>query len=301
LGKGTTFKFTIETRVSDLATSGYQLNISGLRDKKVLIVDDNARTRAVLKEQLMHLGQVPTLASSAREALTVLDRDPVFDLILTDLHMPLMNGVELAEIIHERYPALPVILLGYIGNDRTKVHEGLFSAMLTKPVKHAVLAKQILKVLRENTTNPREERRPTIKEPSGELAQQYPMSILVAEDNLINMKIAQRVLGKLGYTTDAAGNGKEALDAIQLKEYDLILMDVQMPELDGLEATKLIRQRSAHQPVIIAMTANAMQGDREICLDAGMNDYISKPVKLEDLINMIGKWGNVLRESRKAS
>jgi CheY-like chemotaxis protein len=124
-------------------------------------------------------------------------------------------------------------------------------------------------------------------------AEKHPMTILVAEDNIVNQKLAERILAKLGYTIEMVTNGVEAVNALNNKSYDLILMDVQMPEMDGLEASEKIRLTKGHQPIIIAMTANAMEGDRETCLNAGMNDYISKPIKLETLILILEKWAPV--------
>jgi CheY-like chemotaxis protein len=125
---------------------------------------------------------------------------------------------------------------------------------------------------------------------SAEFSQRYPMRILIAEDNPVNQKLSMKVLGKLGYTPDVVQNGKEVLEIVGNKKYDLILMDVQMPQMDGLEATRMIRLCLEVQPVIIAMTANSMLGDREECLQAGMDDYISKPVRIEELVTMLEKW-----------
>jgi CheY-like chemotaxis protein len=125
---------------------------------------------------------------------------------------------------------------------------------------------------------------------SSAFALKHPMQILVAEDNPVNQKLAARVLEKLGYIAHIANNGLRAVEAMNVLPYDLILMDVQMPEMDGLEATRQIRMKGSKRPVIIAMTANAIQGDRETCLDAGMNDYISKPVILEELVKLLEKW-----------
>ncbi len=124
------------------------------------------------------------------------------------------------------------------------------------------------------------------------------MHILIAEDNLVNQKLAMKVLGKLGYSPDIAQDGKEVLEVVSSKKYDLILMDVQMPEMDGLEATRMIRLCLDAQPVIIAMTANSMLGDREECMQAGMDDYISKPVRLEELVTMLEKWAEAVKLKR---
>jgi CheY-like chemotaxis protein len=123
----------------------------------------------------------------------------------------------------------------------------------------------------------------------------HPLRILIAEDNPVNQQLAIKVLSRLGYAPDTAGNGQEALDMAGNETYDMILMDVQMPEMDGLEATRMIRERLKIQPVIIAMTANAMQGDREECLGAGMDDYITKPVNFEELISMLEKWSTEVK------
>jgi CheY-like chemotaxis protein len=129
-----------------------------------------------------------------------------------------------------------------------------------------------------------------------DFAGQYPLQILIAEDNLVNQKLAMRVLSKLGYSADIASNGKEAITALTKVPYDLIFMDVQMPEMDGLEATQKIRDLSAIQPLIVAMTANAMQGDRDVCIKAGMDDYISKPFNIDMLVDSIEKWAKILQK-----
>jgi len=129
-----------------------------------------------------------------------------------------------------------------------------------------------------------------------DFSKHYPLRILIAEDNAINQRLTERVLEKLGYKPEFAEDGKEAVHAVKQKTFDLILMDVQMPIMDGLEATRQIRLLDGDQPVIIAMTANAMQGDREECMQAGMDDYISKPVKLEILVERLGLWASKLRQ-----
>jgi CheY-like chemotaxis protein len=136
---------------------------------------------------------------------------------------------------------------------------------------------------------------------SDDFAKQYPLHILIAEDNLINQKIATKILSKLGYHPELANNGKEVMEMVSSEHYDIILMDVQMPEMNGLEATRMIRTCLEIQPVIIAMTANVMQGDRDECLQAGMDDYMSKPIELPELLSQLEKWALVLKERRKIS
>jgi CheY-like chemotaxis protein len=197
---------------------------------------------------------------------------------------------------------MPVILLSSLGDDRAKAHVGLFSAVLTKPVKQALLLKQISNLFNiQAAKDIVAEVTHTQKLLSTDFANHHPMKILVAEDNAVNMKLAQRVLSKLGYVAGAASNGAEVLRAITEDHYDVILMDVQMPEMDGLEATKIIRSQHVAQPFIIAMTANAMQGDREICIQAGMDNYISKPLHIEELTKMLSTYSAHLIANRKAS
>ena len=131
---------------------------------------------------------------------------------------------------------------------------------------------------------------------SSNFSEEHPLRILVAEDNITNQKLAMKVLSKLGYKPDIAQHGKEVLEVVSTKNYDVILMDVQMPEMDGLEASRMIRMCLSVQPIIIAMTANTLQGDREACLQAGMDDYISKPINLEDLVDILEKWAINIKE-----
>jgi len=299
-GQGTTFRFIIESQISaDLSADQVIYNMSDLQGKRVLVVDDNETNLKILKGQLEYWKLVPTLASSGNQAMIILAENPTFDLVLTDMQMPGIDGIELAQMIRQSHASTPVILLSSLGDERNKAHVGLFSSVLTKPVKQAMLSKQILNAFRQtaNTTDSPA----NSKALNVELAQQYPMNILIAEDNVVNIKLAQRVLAKLGYSSDFVTNGNEVLKAIQTQDYDIILMDVQMPEMDGLEATRMIRGQGGRQPGIIAMTANAMQGDREICLEAGMNDYITKPLKLEELITLLKKWGSQPQSQRRAS
>jgi len=168
---------------------------------------------------------------------------------------------------------------------------------MTKPVKQNTLCKHILSALgkQERTLSKENNNKQKL---DVKFSEHYPLQILIAEDNPVNQKLAERVLHKLGYQPSIACNGVDALSKISENHYDLILMDVQMPEMDGMEATRKIRlQRNKFQPIIIAMTANAMQGDREACIVSGMNDYISKPIKLEELVFLLEKWARQLVKS----
>jgi CheY-like chemotaxis protein len=265
------------------------MNLTGIHGKKVLVIEDNSTNRLILEKQLEYWNLLPTSASSAKAALDILATDHHFDLVLTDMQMPGMNGIELARIIKKKRPALPIILLSSIGDERNKDFPGLFSAVLTKPIKNQILCKYILQELRHSGLK-RLEEKSTKAEREEHFSNQYPLRILLAEDNEINQLLAIKMLNNIGYEPVVAENGLQVIDLLKTEKFDLILMDVQMPEMDGLEATKHIREKSEMQPVIIAMTANAMSSDEDECLKAGMDDYLSKPVRIEMLKSMIGKW-----------
>ncbi len=298
-GQGTTFTFTLRVKVSEESVRTYvHHNMAGSEGKKVLVIDDNSTNRSILKNQMEQWNLVPTLASSGDEALQILSEGATFDLVVTDMQMPDMDGMQLAKAIRKQHLAVPIILLSSVGDESHKSHTELFSSVLTKPVRQATLHKHVLIQLKQQD-KPFVEEQASKKIFSIEFAKKYPLNILIAEDNPVNQKLAERVLTKLGYTPAKALNGKEAVDAVQQKNYDIILMDVQMPIMDGLEATQNIRRMKLRQPIIIAVTANAMQGDKEICLAAGMDDYISKPIKVEELVKVIEKWAEKIIESGK--
>ncbi len=284
-GKGTSFFFSIQTSESfekNVAAKPENLNISG---KHILIVDDNATNRIILKKQL-ELWSVESVAvESGEEALGVLSGKAHFDMVITDMHMPEMDGAQLAQKIKNTHPALPIILLSSIGNDGFKLHKDLFCCAVMKPVRRNDLQKMIANQFSQSSASA--EKKPAMEKLSIDFSKKYPLEILIAEDNAVNQTLILMIMKKLGYKVDMTGNGKEALAAVQTKNYDLILMDVQMPEMDGLEATTSIRNLNINQPVIIALTANAMQDDKDICIQAGMDDYITKPLGLDKLIALL--------------
>jgi len=289
-GEGTVFVFTIQSRVGVKKLQAYtNYSMSDHEGKKVLIVDDNVSNRAIFRSQLEQWRLNPVLAASGHEALEILSKSPKFDLVLTDMQMPAMDGIELAKLIREKWPAIPVILLSSMGDEFGKNHEQYFTAVLTKPVKQHVLNKHILFALQSQGKQLSEEKVAQEKL-SGNFAVQFPLNILIAEDNLINQQVIIHILGKLGYETVVVENGSEAVQAVRENCFDIVLMDMQMPEMDGLEATELIRKLAEKQPVIIALTANTMHDDEEKCLRSGMNDYLSKPIKLDELVSKLEKW-----------
>jgi signal transduction histidine kinase/DNA-binding response OmpR family regulator len=288
-GKGSNFSFTMHTHAGvDKPTE-----LTGLDEhagKKVLIVDDNSTNRTILLTQLEYWNLRPVIAASGVEALNILTHDDHFDLVLTDMQMPYMDGIRLSETIRNRHPHIPIILLSSVGDEYKKNHYPLFHAVMTKPIKQQAMHRHILMGLQNRGQQNSEGRTLQPKLPD-RLSSTFPLNILIAEDNLINQQVILYILQKLGYDPRIVENGKQAVDAALNIGYDIILMDLQMPEMDGLEATRLIRMsRLVDQPVIIALTANTMEGDEAECLQAGMNDYIGKPVKLEELVGKLRKW-----------
>jgi CheY-like chemotaxis protein/nitrogen-specific signal transduction histidine kinase len=291
-GIGSSFAFTIKASVSQHALCQYvNGNLSGDEGKRILVVDDNKTNLTILKNQLEYWKLLPTLASSGSEALQILTQQEKFDLVITDMQMPDMDGVQLTKHIKIKYPLLPVILLSSIGTESRKKHPDLFSAVLNKPVKQQHFSRVLHAVLSpEAKAMPLEEQN-SKQVLSADFAVKYPLKILIAEDNPVNQKLTTRVLNKLGYQQIViAQNGLEVIEKFDEQFFDVIFMDVQMPEMDGLETTRMIRLKHYQQPIIIAMTANVMQGDREECMRAGMDDYVSKPVKLERMVEVLQKW-----------
>jgi signal transduction histidine kinase/ligand-binding sensor domain-containing protein/CheY-like chemotaxis protein len=298
--EGTTFLFNIKTTVSEQSLRTYiHSNLAGVSKRKILVVDDNSTNLTILKNQLEQWQQIPYLAKSGREALFLLSERTDFDLIITDMHMPEMNGIELATKIREKYPAIPIILLSSLGNESHKNYPGLFASILTKPVRHQLLYTHILNQLKESDKIA--ELKTDNYKPFTETFEYYPLSILLGEDDVTNQNVEIRILNKLGYHPEVAQNGKQVLEMSSAKNYDLIFMDVQMPEVDGREVTRRIRKREGHQPIIAAITANALQGDKEECLAAGMDEYLAKPISFKKLATLIEKCIALVKEAQTSS
>jgi signal transduction histidine kinase/CheY-like chemotaxis protein/ligand-binding sensor domain-containing protein len=293
VGLGTTFTITIDAKIGTKTERTYvNFSTASLKNKTILLVDDNATNRSILKTQLKQWEFIPVVADSGIEALKYLNSVQQFDLVISDMNMPDMDGIQLAREIKKIHPQLPLILLSSVGNEQVRYEADLFNIVLTKPTKHHNLYKHIIDLLKEAKGLPYDlsAEEPAKMQLSTELAMHYPMDILVAEDNFVNQKVILHILRKMGYSPRVAANGQEVLDAVFNHKYDLILMDIQMPLMDGLEATRYIRAHLSIQPLIVAMTANAMSEDRDACLEAGMNDYLSKPIKLSEIIAVIQRW-----------
>ncbi len=279
-------------------TAGYTMK--GFEDNRILIVNSSTTASDILKKQLEQWRLLSVNAGSGKQALEILATQ-YFSMVILAVEMPDIDGIELAKLIKNEYPDLPILLLNPLNDERYKQHQEIFGELviLNKPVKQHVLFDNILTTLRR-VKNGNDRHEFSIKKLSADFARQYPLRILIAEDNPVNQKWATKILSKMGYEAIIAENGHIALEIVGQSEYDLILMDVQMPEMDGIEATKMIRVCLQKQPVIIAMTANVMHGDRQACMQAGMDDYISKPVELGELVSMLEKWAAVIQERKHA-
>ena len=281
-GEGSEFTFSVCAAKSKRTINTSAANLTG---KHVLVVDDNKNNLAILKKQLEKWGLTPVIVQSAAAAITTIEGGLKFDAVITDMEMPEMDGISLAKKIKEHNIKLPVILLSSIGDEAKKKYPGLFSSILTKPVKQNHLYQSLRLSLNKQEELQAENRKTSPL--TVNFAIEHPLRILVAEDNLVNQKLIERVLIKLGYNPDMVENGEQALERFRENEYDVILTDLQMPEMDGFETTERIRKLAVKQPYIAAMTANAMQEDKDLCISSGMNDYIAKPMKIEELADLL--------------
>jgi CheY-like chemotaxis protein len=291
---GYIFSIPLHT-VAMVAGNSVGYNLKDFEGKSVLIVNNNAASATILNRQMRQWKLQPVIATSGNMALQLIGQQH-FSLVITEMELPDMEGTELAESIKQSFPQVPLLLLNSINNSIDTKNTADIT-VLNKPLKQHVLFDNILSNLRPLKKAGQMKDMP-INKLSADFAKQYPLRILLAEDNVVNQKWAIKILSKLGYSIDIADNGHIALDMVGKTNYDLILMDVQMPEMDGLEATKMIRVCLSKQPTIIAMTANVMHGDRVACMQAGMDDYISKPVQLGELVNMLEKWAMVISDKK---
>jgi CheY-like chemotaxis protein len=286
-GKGSIFHFTVKADAAEaLESVDPPREYVQLGGKRLLVVDDNSANREVVKRQASSWGMVPRDTGSPTEALEWIRRGDPFDAAILDMQMPDMDGLALAREIRSYRDGrvLPLVMLTSLGRRREDVAAGVdFAAHLTKPIKASQLYEALMKAFGEIS----EELRPVGAGVGGgaSSAERAPLRILLADDNAVNQQVALALLEKMGGRADVVSNGAEVLEALARQRYDVVLMDVEMPVMDGLEASRRINRGwpAAQRPRIIAMTANAMQGDRETCLAAGMDDYLSKPIRREEL------------------
>jgi signal transduction histidine kinase/DNA-binding response OmpR family regulator len=294
-GKGSTFH--IELTASD-ATIPARIDpdedLPKLAGKRILVVDDNATNREIVSRQARSWGMEPVAVERAPEALALVEKGEHFDVAALDMLMPEMDGLELAREIRRLRDEqeLPLVLLTSLSGLPQTRSAGEFSAQLTKPIKASQLYNALLRALAQPATEPTAAALEAgIAAGADNMTETPSLRILLAEDNAVNQKVALRILDKLGYRADVASNGLEALEALERQTYDVVLMDVQMPEMDGLDASRRICERwpDESRPRIIAMTANAMIEDREACFAAGMDDYVAKPVRPEELAEALSR------------
>jgi PAS domain S-box-containing protein len=298
-GEGSTFFFTIMTTASQSDLNVPKLYLQGskveLTHKRVLIVDDNKTNLQILKELCQVWKLTPRTTPSPHEALSWIERGDAFDIAIIDFQMPEMDGIQLATEIRKQRSkeALPFILFSSLGTTVKDLNmpADLFQKQIFKPVKQSQLFNAILEVAVGKNLNPE---RKTIAVRNDETIPmgKTPLRILIAEDGLINQKILLRMLEQIGCTADVVPNGLKAIEAVEATKYDIVFMDVHMPEMDGLEATRRIvnSRLASERPKIIALTADAMSGDKEKCIEAGMDDYITKPVRLEEVLSTLRRW-----------
>ena len=288
-GKGSTFHIAITVEEAHVPRPyGAEPGLSRLEGKRLLLVDENATSRENVRRKARSWGVQPVAVELPSEALALIAAGEKFDVAVVDVRMPAIEGLRLALQIHEENPELPLVLvssLGRLGEIRAAAG---FAVHVTKPIKASALYEALLHVLGAGAA---EEAAAADDDAAAREPARTPLRILLAEDNAMNQKVALRLLAKLGYEADVVENGLDAMEALERQPYDVILMDVQMPELDGLEATRRIVALwpAASRPRIIAMTANAMLEDREACLEAGMDDYVAKPIRPDELVAALGR------------
>ena len=294
-GSGSTFHFTIRAKATQAPVRAFLDEVQPvLQEKRILIVDDNVTNRRILFRQAASWKMEPQATGSPGEALDWLSQGLTFDVAILDMQMPEMDGVTLAKEIHQlpgNASKLPLVMLTSLGRRETDDDMQEFSAFLTKPIKPSALFNVLITLFSGQPTRVQRRELDTRSPLDNQMGEKCPLRILLAEDNPTNQKLAIYILERIGYQAYIANNGLEALKALNENVYDAVLMDVQMPEMDGLEATRQLRANlpTDRQPQVIAMTANAMQGDREMCLAAGMDDYISKPIRVETLVEALSK------------
>lgn len=284
-GNGSSFIVTIKGKVTDAIKEPKPILLS---ERKVLVVDDNATNRRILELQTKSWGLLPRLTASPKQAVQWVDSGERFDLALLDMQMPELDGANLAEKLHLHDPSMPMLILSSLGTKIDPLPAGV-QDMLSKPVRPSTLFDSIVSTFDESSARHSVVSKADVAENDGLngqlIAKDNPLIILVADDNEVNRRLIQYALASLGYQAEMVENGIEAVNAVREGDFDLVLMDMQMPEMDGLEATRTIMADSsiAHHPRIIAMTANVMPEDRIKCAEAGMDGFLAKPIDIEQV------------------
>jgi len=292
-GRGAEFEFTIKVEWVDTGVAA--LDTDSLKGKRVLVVDDNATNRRVLELHTKSFGMVPALVTGGEEALSALQNSTPPDVVILDMQMPHLTGIDVAKRIHDlpQCRSLPLILFSSLHMSRAQIMQmagaKLFADILNKPIKPSALLQSITAAILSvpKVAAPAAARPPI--DLDGKLAEECPLSILVVDDHPTNRKFCSALLKKLGYAPQLATSGREAVDMTATSSFDTILMDIEMPEMDGIEAMKIIRSLRSEvaQPYFVALTANAIAGDRETYLKAGMDNYVSKPIELAELVGAL--------------
>ena len=295
-GAGARFHFTVQVKVNAKQPApSWPLALAG---KRVLIVEDHAINRQILAVSAGRWNMNAIAVASRAEALHSLQRGSAFDLAILDLQLPEADGLKLAQEIRQ-LPAgrsLPILLLSSVrlrAGD-TRASDAGITVFVYKPIRQSQLRDALQRAL-EGRSHAR--KAPAVSEIDRTLAERLPLRILLADDNRVNQKVAMAFLEKMGYRIEVVSNGIEVLQALDRQFFDLVFLDVHMPEMDGFEAARAIRARWAgdQRPRIVAMTGNTLQGDREACLEAGMDDYMAKPIRVKELERVLTQWGSAKR------
>ena len=299
VGIGSTFFFTISANVTQ-EPAEEKIAENRLVDKQLLIVDDNATNRQILTLQAQAWGMNSYVAESGAKALELISQKTQLDLAILDMQMPGMDGLTLARAIRQqkKYQDLPLIMLSSLGKQEIiqQAKDVNFAAIVNKPIPQSQLYQVLVRAIAGTLVKVKSTDTAFI---NANLADEIPLNILLAEDIVVNQKVALLILKQMGYRADVANNGIEVIEALRRQPYDVVLMDMQMPEMDGLTATKLIQAEFLKtRPRIIAMTANAMTGDREKCLTAGMDDYVSKPIRVGELREALARCKSVENDNK---
>jgi CheY-like chemotaxis protein len=308
-GFGSTFHFTVQIeRLAATSVETWEEKRPHLDGRRVLVIEDSDTNRRILKYWLERFGMRCVAVATAQEAQQLLQLENTFDAAIIDLELPDTDALSMAEAMR-KLPggqALDLLLLtsARLRVGDVRVAQTRISASIHKPIRPIQLFDALSQSFDRRPASQRKPPATMAFDPL--LASRIPLRILMADDNRINQKVGRGFLAKLGYRADVVSNGLEVIEAMQRQPYDLIFLDIQMPEMDGYETARQIQRRWAERPRIVAMTGNAMQGDREKCLAAGMDDYIVKPVRIDDLKATLERWGpprttNTHEPEKKAS